>query len=128
MQKQIEKEIPWDGKDYQHPNFMKRYDTLEEKGGYYRDSYNDSNLLWGIGFSYWKTPEELKWKFNKRGDLSKEGVKQFLQYLDDNTENILRSFDSLDMETKTYKLEKLKKLKLFLKTAIEMKSSIRWSV
>ena len=129
MEAEIEKEFPWDHKDYNHPNFSKRYRVLEERGGYYRDAYNNSNLMWLIGFSYWKSPETLGWRFRKDGRLSVKGTKQFLAYLEENDGELRNKITALgDPEEREFFYKKIDRLKFFLQKCIEMGSAVCWSV
>ncbi len=125
--------------------YEEREKMREEFGSYYRDSYNATNVMWLLGFSYWGSPETLGWDFHKNGNMSTKGAMQFLEYLNGNREKFFDRLDSLEPYlTKqharvgegensvegwaNYFEEKYERLKKFLQTAIDIHSSIVWSV
>lgn len=42
--------------------------------GYYRDSYNRTNLLWQLGMSYWRMYDDPKYRWNKDGNLTRQSL------------------------------------------------------
>ena len=49
----------------------------DEDAGYYRDSYNATNILWKLGLSWWKLYEEYKLGDND-STMTPEQAKDFL--------------------------------------------------
>ena len=136
---------PKDGEKWDTPeanaNREGRGKARDNQISYFRDSYNGTNLMWLIQFSYWKTPESLGWKFTKDGNLSIKGVKSFQKYLKDNESKLDNAIDSLTEDWcesnhcdkgiggwKTYFKEKKKRLYAFVDKAVVLHSTIRWSV
>jgi len=132
------------------PPFDGTLDSVRK--GYFRDPYNDASLFSFIrsntnytDLSWWRLRDK-KW-FNRRKNMTLEGVKEFLSLIKDAREQIyslnefqllcgiysergcidegivsLNCFDTLE-----YK-EWLECLIAFLELAIKKKSTIRWSV
>jgi hypothetical protein len=101
---------------------------MDESGGYFRDSYNSSNLLNLIDFSYWSTPEELKWTIS-RNCLTVASVRKLLNYWNANKvklELVIKCKQRAD--DRTYFINKAKEFDTFINKAVELKSSIKWSV
>jgi hypothetical protein len=57
----------------------KYYNAMYEEG-YFRDSYNDSSLLWQLGLSWWTDVGEL---VNKKGYMPVTKMKKFKTMLED---------------------------------------------
>ena len=51
------------------------YDKMHSHDGYYRDSYNATNLLWQLGLSYWNGIGEY---LDQDGNMQPEQIKIFL--------------------------------------------------
>ncbi len=120
--------------------------------GYYRDAYNNSNLLWQFGLSYWT---DVQKKYCKEGKMSvlnaqkllndlkklepvfKKNLKDLLAQKNvvwdyEHTTKLLKPDESLSSKdrkdwVKQYK-EDYKTLRAFLKKAIELKSGIECSL
>jgi len=128
--------------------YEERQALREEYGAYFRDSYNATNVMWVIDFSYWHSPKEFGWDFHKNGKLSAKGAAQFLEYLNENRgkfldrlgsgwglENYLKERharvdkgeDSVEGWANYFE-EKYERLRKFLQTAIDIHSSIVWSI
>ena len=58
----------------------KYYDKMNERG-YFRDSYNSSNLLWLFELSWWE--DVLALFVDEDGDMTPRNAKRFLQMLAD---------------------------------------------
>ena len=119
----------------QHTGFR---DNIEV--GYFRDSYNATNVLWKYGLSYWKDTKDLP----TRGDaVTVKGVKKFLSMIEERQpvfdefiktlssewlkENHCADVDDV-LGWKKYWVEESIKLKAFLNKAIELKSPVIFSV
>ena len=100
--------------------------------GYFRDSYNNSNLLWRFDFSYWQN--ELK--LNENGDLPPSEAKRLLTMLKEAEPIFEASLQRVRDEGWSddpedvidYFRMKYLKLRVFLKMAIKLNESIYWSV
>ena len=90
--------------------------------GYFRDSYNDSNLLWHLGLDYWV------WF---AGFVDEEGLLS-----SDNAEKVLAEVQSRkhlldeieDQKEREYFHDKYDELVAFLRTAIELDQPILCSI
>lgn len=111
-----------------------------ENTGYFRDSYNETNIFWRLGLSYWSLESQipigkikhvmtknqvriLKEEIEKR----KPEMEKFFATV---TEDWLKEHHcdaGVDGWVKFWR-EKYEKLVKFLDHAIELKSGIRWSV
>ena len=115
-----------------------------EETGYFRDSYNVTNILWKLGLSYWQLHKEIPiGKINRtmsywqvcvlKAEVEKRKpvLDEFLAKLD---EKWLKDNNAAVDEKETVESwrvfwqEKYAKLTTFLNHAIELKSGIRWSV
>ncbi len=114
-----------------------------EVTGYFRDSYNVTNIMNAMGLSYWQMDKERSiGKINS--SLSVKQVKALLElvkskkseldkFINQLSEKWLKEhYASIDDEGvvgwKTYYIEKYDRLVKFLNHAIELNSEIRWSV
>ena len=114
----------------------------DEDAGYYRDSYNATNILWKLGLSWWKLYEEYKLGDND-STMTPEQAKDFLGMVE-TRKPLLDKFleeelsiewleanhcvaDDLDgwMELWTNKYDELVR---FLNLSISEDSPIVWSV
>jgi len=142
LENKVLKQYPY-GNDF--GGYEEREELREEYGSYFRDSYNATNVMWLLDFSYWKSPEVFGWDFHKNGNMSTRGAKQFLEYLNENKESFQSRLESLgdylverhahvgEGEDSVegwakYFEEKYERLGKFLQTAIDIHSSIIWSV
>jgi hypothetical protein len=105
------------------------WDKMYPANAYYRDSYNDSNLLWKFGISYWV---DINRMVDKRGLMSPDKAKDLLILLK-HQESVfkknLRNFKSHSGNHEAeYFEKKYKKFKKFLNNAIKLNSSIRCSI
>lgn len=131
----------WVGDWSEH--FEEREAMRKELGCYYRDSYNCSNLLWLLGLSYWEIDRERTFDFHKNGNLSVKGVRQLLNCIHEKKDEFNRLLknipelkrklgefcDTSDMDGWVdYFQKKYVRFETFLNRALEVKSSIVWSV
>lgn len=114
--------------------------TIVKNSEYFRDAYNETNILWRVGLSYWGLSDQIK--IGKIGrtlsyrqvrilkrevEKRKPEMDKFLETID---ENWLKKHNCegdvagwVDFWKKKYE-----KFITFLDHAIELKSGIRWSV
>jgi len=101
------------------------YGGDQKKDSYYRDSYNNTNLLWQLGLDYWVWFAGF---LNKKRELTPAKTKKVLE--------IIRARHCvLDGKKELYKKEwcdyfneKYDELVGFLEKAIELKSNIEASI
>ncbi len=96
---------------------------INKNDGYFRDSYGPSNLLWRMELSYWALCKELD--FDDEHDLTVKGVKQLLALINDKR---FMLDDITDDEEKMYFEDKHVELCKFLQDAIDLDSTVYWSV
>ncbi len=90
--------------------------------GYYRDSYNDSNLLWKLGLDYWGWfAAYLDWE----GLLDPDKAEVVLKEVE-SRRNALEEIE--DREERKYFEEKFDEFTEFLRTAIRMGEPIECSI
>lgn len=107
------------------------YDKMH-RVGYFRDSYNNSNLLWRFELSYWKNDLKL----DKEGDLPPSEAKRLLTMLKEHEPIFEASMQRIHdegwsdapAEVENYFRMKYLRLRVFLKMAIRLKETIIWSV
>jgi len=100
--------------------------------GYYRDSYNNSNLLWRFEFSYWNNDLQL----DDDGNLPPSQARRLLAILKEREpifeESLQRISDDgwsdSPEEVIHYFRMKYLRLRVFLKMAIKLNETIVWSV
>ncbi len=100
--------------------------------GYFRDSYNSSNLLWRFGFSYWNNDLEL----DNEGNLPPSQAKRLLNWLKEHEPVFEASLQSIRNEITSeppeviirYFRMKYLRLRVFLRMAIKLNEPIIWSV
>jgi hypothetical protein len=88
-------------------------DLYGVNGAYFRDSYNDSNLLWQFGLSWWRDVIPML----DGGLLQPTGVKDLLAMIDVREEAFRRRTAKLDEEDRRYFEEKRKEFRAFLEAA-----------
>jgi hypothetical protein len=103
------------------------WNKMYPASGYFRDSYNDSNLLWKFGISYWTDINKF---VDKRGLMTKDKIEGLLILLE-KKENVFRE-NLRNSKTPQYASEyfekKYKRFRRFLNNAIKLNSSIRCSI
>jgi hypothetical protein len=100
--------------------------------GYYRDSYNNSNLLWRFEFSYWNNDLQL----DDDGNLPPSQARRLLAFLKEREPIFEESLqrisedgwsDSPEEVIRYFRMKYLR-LRVFLKMAIKLDEPIVWSV
>jgi hypothetical protein len=111
---------------------VRYYDKMYQRG-YFRDSYNSSNLLWLFDLSWWQ--DVLEVLVGKDGKMSPEKAKSFLRLLEDRESVFqanLAKVKSADGETRAeveqYFRKKYERLKAFLRAAIDRKECLQCSL
>ena len=122
--------------------------TINKSGSYFRDSYNPSNTWWVIRMSYGNISEKLRRKklLDDEGELTKEGVKFVWEEVKKHplTEKVALDFitknrGSFKLSTHNYTPNNIKKaikilqeydreMRDFWKEAVNLKSTVKWSV
>lgn len=97
------------------------YDKIYSKG-YFRDSYNDSNLLWKLGLDYWNW---FAGHLDSDGKLSPDKAAVILAEVE-GRKHLLDEIDEKD-EPEYYR-EKYDDFVRFLRTAIELDEPIVCSI
>jgi hypothetical protein len=111
---------------------LKYYGKMHERG-YFRDSYNSSNLLWLFDLSWWQ--DVLEVLVDEEGKMSPRNAERFLQTLADrepvfetNLKKVKPTKGETRAEVAKYFREKYECLKAFLQQAIDRKKSIQCSL
>jgi hypothetical protein len=111
---------------------LKYYGKMHERG-YFRDSYNSSNLLWLFDLSWWQ--DVLEVLVDKDGKMSTRNAERFLQMLADrepvfetNLKKVKPAKGETQAEVEEYFREKYDCLKAFLRQAIDRKECIECSL
>jgi hypothetical protein len=107
------------------------HDRMYEHG-YFRDSYNPTNLLWLFGLSWW---EDIGSWLNDEGELAPDKAQAFLHLLAEREAQFETNLagqivweDWTKAEMETYFREKYERLKVFLKEAIDRNEAIECSI
>lgn len=110
----------------------KYYQKMYERG-YFRDSYNRSNLLWLFDLSWWEDLHNVL--TDEHGVMNPEAAERFLQLLADREsafEANLKKLEVIEGETREkverYFRKKYQHLKAFLQKAIDRNESIDCSL
>jgi hypothetical protein len=111
---------------------LKYFKKMHERG-YFRDSYNGSNLLWLFDSSWWR--DVLDVLVGKNGRMVPRNAKRFLQMLADrepvleaNLKKVKPAKGETWAEVEKYFRDKYERLKAFLRQAIDRKESIECSL
>jgi len=101
--------------------------------GYFRDSYNPSNLLWLFDLSWWRDVSDVL--VGKDRKMSPENAECFLRLLEDresvfqaNLKKVKPAKGETRAEVEEYFRDKYERLKAFLRQATDRKESIRCSL
>jgi len=123
------------GKYLQAEQAQEQIEQLHDRmyeAGYFRDSYNDSNLLWLFGISYW---QDIRDMLNKRSELEPEQAKTLLKRLSRRErifearlqeQSVLESWTKEERET--YFRKKYAEFRRFLQQAIDLNEAIYCSI
>jgi hypothetical protein len=104
---------------------VNEYYYLMYSEGYFRDSYNDSNLLWQFGLDYWNWFGDL---LDENSNLTPDQAQIVLDSLKQN-ENIFESkLIEISEENQKYFRDKYSQFKTFLTEAITTNEPISCSI
>ncbi len=99
-----------------------KYESKFASAGYFRDSYNDSNLFWKLGLDYWVW---FAGYLDDEGHLSPENAALVLEEIQSRKHKL----DEIEAaEDQHYFHEKYDELVGFLQTAIELDEPIVCSI
>jgi|ERR1041385_4014741 hypothetical protein len=98
---------------------------LWTKNRSYRDSYNNSNLLWQFELDYWTW---FNGKLTKAGNLTPKKALEVLDEMKAKEEVFAKNLKKLNAEEEGYFLGKYEEFKSFLNEAITSKKSIECSI
>jgi len=111
---------------------LRYYDKMYQHG-YFRDSYNSSNLLWLFDLSWWRDVSDVL--VGKDGKMSPENAECFLRLLEDresvfqaNLAKVKPADGETRAEVELYFRKKYEHLKAFLRAAIDRKECIECSL
>jgi len=111
---------------------LKYYDKMYQLG-YFRDSYNSSNLLWLFDLSWWR--DVLEVLVGKDGKMSPENAEHFLRLLEDrelvfqaNLAKVKPADGETRAEAEQYFRKKYERLEAFLRKAIDRKERLQCSL
>jgi hypothetical protein len=109
------------------------YDKMNGTGGYFRDSYNNTNHLWLFDLSWWRDIGDRL--IDREGNLSPDKIKQFIQMLSEreqlfetNLEKVELIGDDTREDARRYFGNKYARLKGFLNRALKLKEAVYCSV
>jgi hypothetical protein len=109
------------------------FNKMNGDKGYFRDSYNRTNLLWLFDLSWWRDIGEKL--IDKDGNLDPENIKQFCKMLSENETLFEANLEKVELlgdetreEAETYFRNKYAQLKKFLDRALKRKEPILCSV
>jgi hypothetical protein len=120
--------------------FWQRWDSIRNDANwYFRDSYNDSSLMWKIGLSWW---QDLDPYMGPAGDgvLGKDedgeddysmhppGIRRFVQEIRNRSELLMFNCRDLDQEEKEYFSDKYDRFLIFLDATADAGDTISCSV
>jgi len=108
----------WQGKTWEY------YDLMYADG-YFRDSYNPSNLLWKFGLSWW---EDILPMVDEEQNLSVDKAGEFLEMLASRQETFKKSLAELPDEEQYEYQQRYSELQKFLNRAIELESPVNCSL
>ena len=115
-----------------HQAKVDEYYDLMYSEGYFRDSYNDSSVLWQLELSGWGDVIPM---LNRRGNLVGKNLDAFIAMLEnrqipdkENLSHISHDNDQELQEWHTYFVEKRLRLIEFLKTAKQLRAPVYCSL
>ena len=121
-----------DAADKAQAQVTKYYEKIFEQG-YFRDSYNNSSLLWMFDMSWWT--DVLGVLTNSKGLMSPRNAKHFLRRLEEDEPVFEQNLKKLEhsecdgrAEAERYFWDKYKRLKAFLQEGIKRRESIECSL
>ena len=92
--------------------------------GYFRDAYNETNLLWKLELSYWRLAD--KWAPN--GEMPVENIKKLLRLVKRRRGLLEANIADYPENWQRYFRRKYDLFIRFLKKAIKLNSPIIWDV
>jgi DNA polymerase II small subunit/DNA polymerase delta subunit B len=112
---------------------VEKYFGKMHERGYFRDSYNNSNLLWLFDLNWWRDVGDRL--LDKRYRMSPKNAMKLLQELqqrepifEDNVQKVKPANGETPAEIIQYFRDKYKRLRAFLREAIDKKAYIECSV
>lgn len=99
--------------------------TLLKNRDYYRDSYNNSNLLWQFGLDYWTWFASM---LDDDGNLSKNEASNVLIELKKREQIFADNLSKLNDEEKEYFRDKYKEFSRFLTKCIATDDKVSCSI
>jgi hypothetical protein len=118
--------------DKAHEQVWKYYDKMNERG-YFRDSYNSSNLLWMFELSWWEGVLALF--VDEDGNMTPRNARRFLEMLAErepvfeaNLKKVKPAKGETRAEVEKYFRDKHERLKAFLRQAIDRRECVRCSL
>ena len=100
------------------------YEKLYERG-YFRDPYNDWDLLWNFGLSWWT---DVIPRLDDEGRLSVEDTKKLLALLREREPTFEANVSKSSAEDQQYFRERYRRLQRFLEEAIQLDEPVECSL
>jgi hypothetical protein len=100
------------------------YDQMYS-AGYFRDSYNDSDVLWKFGLSWWGDVIPM---LEEERQLTPEAAAKFLSMMEEREAVFQQNLTELSTPEKRYFRQKYEQLKRFLNQAISLRAPIECSL
>ena len=100
------------------------FERMHERG-YFRDPYNNNDLLWKFGLSWW---DDVIPMLDAGGDLSPEQAKKLVGMLDENQAKLQESISTMSEKERRYFVDRYADLLRFLNEAIELDAPIHASL
>lgn len=124
-----------EGKDEEAKKLQEKiwevYGKMYPPEGYFRDSYNSTNLLWQLGFSWWEDVGQL---LNEESKLNADGIRTLLNMIEKAKPFSLEDFQDNNgfgvpaEEILEYFTRKREAFVLFLKRALALGEDILVSI
>ena len=128
----LQKTGQYEAADEADKQATKYFDKMYERG-YFRDDYDNSNLLWMLDLSWWEDVQQMF--VDEEGKMSAANAVRFLQMLADrepvleaNLELVKPPKDVTMAEIKEYFHDKYERLKAFLQQAIDGEEDIQCAI
>jgi hypothetical protein len=109
------------------------FDKMNGEAGYFRDSYNNTNLLWLFDLSWWRDIGDKL--IDREGNLGPDNIKQFLQMLSEREPRYKANLEKVELvgedtreDVRRYFGNKYVRLKEFLNRALKMNEPVYCSV
>lgn len=117
--------------DENREEFRAAYDKSQDELSYFRDSYNDSSVLWQLGLSWWKDLPTMEYTDEQAAEWDKNdswpdinvdvaGCRKFLKLINSRKKLFAVNLTEMtDEEEREYFIKKRETLIAFLEQAIE---------